>query len=83
MVKEGTWWPRQISNRKNEWKENVVAANRNEFSGLKGVNSNLHLSEDSSPVDIPHLFGNAEVFVLIQREMNTCRIADKNGKKVF
>jgi hypothetical protein len=39
-----------------------MKGNRTEFYGLKGVNSNLHLSEDSSPIDILHLFGNTEVF---------------------
>jgi hypothetical protein len=82
MVKEGIWWPRQISNRKNELKENV-ATNRTEFSGLKGVNSDLYPSEDSSPVDKLHLFDYADIFVLIERDMNTCRTADKNSKKVL
>jgi hypothetical protein len=45
-------WPH-----KRKWNENRPA-----YSGLTAANSNLHLSEDSSPIDIIHLFLNNEIF---------------------
>jgi hypothetical protein len=40
------------------------------FCGLQRINSNLHLSQDTSPIDKVHLFFNNEIYELVQREIN-------------
>jgi hypothetical protein len=43
-------------------KKKIVTVNKPELLGSPGINSNFHLSQERSPIDIFHLVFNSEIF---------------------
>jgi hypothetical protein len=43
------------------WKQNIYTANKPTFSGQPGLNPNLEITEDISPIDVFNLFFNSGI----------------------
>ena len=64
-----------------EWKEQIQTVQTPAFSGVPGINKNLHINQDSSPWDVFEIFFSLEVFQLIQKETNRYAMQKTNKKK--
>jgi len=52
------------------WKEQTQMVQKPAFSRVPGINTNFHITQNSSPWDIFEIFISPEMFILIQREIN-------------
>jgi hypothetical protein len=59
---------RQATDSDLRWRENTATVNRPAFSGLPGLNPNIDISEDSSPLDFFRCFFDNEILTVIQKE---------------
>jgi hypothetical protein len=50
------------------WKQNIYTANKPTFSGQTGLNPNLEIKEDSSPIDVFNLFFDNGIIAEFQSE---------------
>ena len=52
------------------WKEQTQMVQKPAFSRVPEINTNFHITQDSSPWDISEIVFSPEMFILIQREIN-------------
>jgi hypothetical protein len=52
------------------WKQDIYTTNKPTFSGQPGLNPNLEITEDSSPIDVFSLFFDNRIIAEIQSETN-------------
>ena len=50
------------------WKGKIQTVQKPAFSGVPPINTNFHITQDSSPWDIFEIFFSPEMFKLIQKE---------------
>jgi hypothetical protein len=63
------------------WKQNIYTANKATFSGQVGLNPNLEITEDSSPIYVFNLFFDNGIIAEIQSETNRYAKEQINIKK--
>jgi len=52
------------------WKEQIQTVQKPAFSGIPGINKNLHITQDTSPWDIFEIFFRPKMFEFILKETN-------------
>jgi hypothetical protein len=62
------------------WKEQTQTVQKPAFSRVPGINTNFHITQDSSPCDIFEIFLRPEMFKLIQKETNQYAMQQINKK---